>query len=90
MTRSLGVWWDDRRVGTLSMDRHGDTEFVYAAEWLGAPDARAISVWLPLRAEPYSRRESRPFFEGLLPEESQRAAVAHPRAERRRRSPSAL
>ena len=42
----------------------------------GGPSARAISVSLPLRAESFSRRESRPFFEGFLPEESQRIAIA--------------
>lgn len=77
MTRALSVWWDSRLVGALSLDRHGDTHFAYDAAWLGTPGARAISLSLPLRAEPFSRRESRPFFEGLLPEESQRTAVAH-------------
>jgi serine/threonine-protein kinase HipA len=76
MTRSLTVWWDNRIVGSLTIDRDGDTAFTYAADWRAATDARAISISLPLRAEPFSRRESRPFFEGLLPEESQRIAVA--------------
>lgn len=76
MTASLNVWWDTRRVGVLSIDGHGDTEFTYAQSWRDAPGARAISVSLPLRAETFSRRQCRPFFEGLLPEESQRIAVA--------------
>lgn len=76
MTASLNVWWDKRRVGIVSIDRHGDTEFTYAQSWLEAPGARAISVSLPLQAETFSRRQCRPFFEGLLPEESQRIAVA--------------
>ncbi len=63
-------------VGALRINRHGDTSFSYAETWLGRPSARAISVSLPLRAAPFSRRESRPFFEGLLPEESQRIAIA--------------
>jgi serine/threonine-protein kinase HipA len=76
MTASLNVWWDRRRVGVLSIDSHGDTEFTYAQSWREAPGARAISVSLPLQAETFSRRQCRPFFEGLLPEESQRIAVA--------------
>ena len=76
MTNALTVWWDHAMVGALRINRHGDTSFSYAETWLGRPSARAISVSLPLRAEPFSRRESRPFFEGLLPEESQRIAIA--------------
>ena len=76
MTDTLTVWWGDDIVGSLRMDRHGDTSFCYAETWLIKPSARAISISLPLRAEPFSRRESRPFFEGLLPEEHQRAAAA--------------
>ena len=76
MTDTLTVWWGDDIVGSLRIDRHGDTSFCYAETWLIKPSARAISISLPLRAEPFSRHESRPFFDGLLPEESQRAAAA--------------
>ena len=76
MTDTLTVWWGHDIVGALRIDRHGDTSFRYAETWLAKPDAGAISLSLPLCAEPFSRRESRPFFEGLLPEESQRAAIA--------------
>ena len=76
MTAVLTVWWGDRTVGALCIDRQGDIEFTYADAWRAASDARAISVSLPLRAEPFLRRETRPFFEGLLPEENQRIAVA--------------
>ena len=76
MTRSLAVWWGDHIVGRLVIDRHGEMKFAYGVDWQEAPGARAISVSLPLRSEPFSRRESRPFFEGLLPEESQRIAAA--------------
>ncbi len=76
MTASLNVWWDKHRVGVLSIDSHGDTEFTYAQSWCEAPGTRAISVSFPLQAETFSRRQCRPFFEGLLPEESQRIAVA--------------
>ena len=76
MTDTLTVWWGQNIVGALAINRHGDTSFSYAETWLAKPAARAISLSLPLRAKPFSRRESRPFFEGLLPEESQRAAIA--------------
>lgn len=76
MIKSLGVWWDGRRVGTLRIDEHGDLAFAYDALWLDDPDARAVSFSLPKRDGVFGRRETRPFFAGLLPEEGQRVAVA--------------
>jgi serine/threonine-protein kinase HipA len=73
--RSLNVWWDGRVAGRLTQDRSGDMGFVYSEEWL-AGDGRALSASLPKRAEPFSRRECRPFFGGLLPDEDQRDAAA--------------
>jgi len=76
MTRVLDVWWKGRIVGRLTQDRHGALGFAYGSDWLRDADAPALSVSLPRREEPYSRRECRPFFGGLLPEESQRDQVA--------------
>ena len=76
MTRTLNVWWVGRSVGQLTQDRHGDLGFVYGSEWLGDDQARPLSASLPKRAEPFTRRECRPFFGGLLPEEGQRNAAA--------------
>ncbi len=76
MIRSLSVWWDDRIVGSLNLNEYGEPEFRYTAEWLTHNNAMPISVSLPLQAEVFSRRESLPFFEGLLPEESQRRDIA--------------
>lgn len=74
--RRLVVWWDDRPVGELIQDDGGDLGFVYGAEWLGDERTPAVSASLPKRSEPFSRRECRPFFGGLLPEEMQRRAAA--------------
>lgn len=74
--RTLVVWWDGAVVGALAQDRHGDLSYVYDGAWLADPERRALSRSLPLRAEPFGRRECRPFFGGLLPEESQRTGVA--------------
>lgn len=76
MTRALDIWWDRQLAGQLTQDEHGELGFVYSAEWLERESAPALSASLPKRAEPYSRRECRPFFGGLLPEEGQRNAVA--------------
>lgn len=76
MIKSLSVWWDGARVGALQIDEHGDLAFTYATDWLADPERLAVSISLPKRAEPFGRRETRPFFAGLLPEEGQREAAA--------------
>ena len=76
MTRTLLIWWDGRLVGQLTQDRHGELGFAYTPEWLSTGEAPPLSASLPKRAEPFSRRECRPFFGGLLPEEAQRDAAA--------------
>ncbi|MGO9547324.1 MAG: type II toxin-antitoxin system HipA family toxin [Rhodomicrobium sp.] len=76
MTKALSVWWDNTVVGTLSLNRHGDMRFTYSGAWLADAANPALSVSLPKRPESFSRRECRPFFEGLLPEAAQRDAVA--------------
>jgi serine/threonine-protein kinase HipA len=74
--RILNIWWESRLVGQLTQNQHGELGFIYASEWLEDNDALALSASLPKRAEPFTRRECRPFFGGLLPEESQRDAAA--------------
>lgn len=76
MSPGLNIWWDGMVVGQLTQDRHGELGFVYSPDWLQREDAPALSASLPKRPQPYSRRECRPFFRGLLPEEGQRQAVA--------------
>ena len=76
MMRTLDIWWDGRLVGQLTQDKHGELGFAYAPAWLDDEQAQPLSASLPKRAEPFSRRECRPFFGGLLPEESQRDAAA--------------
>jgi serine/threonine-protein kinase HipA len=76
MIRTLDVWWDGRLVGQLTQDQYGELGFTYAPEWLGDEGTPPLSASLPKRVESFIRRECRPFFGGLLPEESQRDAVA--------------
>ena len=76
MMRTLDIWWDGRLVGQLTQDQHGELGFAYAPDWLDDEAAQPLSASLPKRAEPFTRRECRPFFGGLLPEESQRDAAA--------------
>lgn len=76
MTRTLDIWWEGRLVGQLTQDKHGELGFAYAPEWMSDEATPPLSASLPKRAEPFTRRECRPFFGGLLPEESQRDAAA--------------
>jgi len=76
MIKSLSVWWERALVGALQIDEHGDLAFTYAADWLTDPQKLAISISLPKQANTFNRRETRPFFAGLLPDEGQRDAVA--------------
>ncbi len=75
-TKVLNVWGDSRIVGQFTQDKHGDIAFRYADAWLGDQTTPPLSASLPKRPEQFSRRECRPFFGGLLPEESQRLVAA--------------
>ncbi|ODS57377.1 MAG: kinase [Acidobacteria bacterium SCN 69-37] len=76
MTRTLSVWWDGVVVGTLQVNQHGQMRFTYAADWLADASRPAISFSLPKREQPFTQRQCRPFFAGLLPEEAQRDVIA--------------
>ncbi|MBU6371190.1 MAG: type II toxin-antitoxin system HipA family toxin [Alphaproteobacteria bacterium] len=76
MKAALSVWWEDKIVGALRLDEHGDVSFAYDPAWLADASAAPLSASLPKRAETLNRRACRPFFAGLLPEEAPREAVA--------------
>lgn len=76
MSRALSVWWDGAVVGTLQLNRHGAMRFAYASEWLADVSRPAISFSLPRQERSFSARQCRPFFAGLLPEETQRDVIA--------------
>ena len=58
---------DGQPVGKLS-EAGKQITFQYDSQWLANPQAVAISLTLPLRAEPYVSEGLHPFFENLLPE----------------------
>ena len=76
MKSTLSVWRDGTIVGRLTLNEHGDMGFAYSETWLANPQARPISRSLPKREAPFGRRATRPFFAGLLPEESVRQEVS--------------
>jgi len=75
MPKQLTVWLFGQQVGTLAQV-DGRLGFGYAPEWLSNPNAVPLSQSLPLQAEPFDDRASRPFFAGLLPEGDKRKLVA--------------
>ena len=79
MARQLEVWLLGAHIGTLAQI-DGRLGFSYAADWLakGATnrDAAPLSQSLPVRAEPFDDRATRPFFAGLLPEGDKRKLIA--------------
>lgn len=76
MARMLDVYLLGQFVGQLIQDVHGEMGFQYAESWLTCSGAVNLSHSLPLRAEPFSRRECKGFFGGILPEGANREIVA--------------
>ena len=75
MAPELEVWLFADRVGTLALV-DGRLSFCYASDWLAQSDSVALSVSLPLQAEPFDDLKTRPFFAGLLPEGQMRRLIA--------------
>lgn len=76
MARTLDVYLQQKLVGKLVQDDHGQMLFSYRTEWLSNKDAMALSHSLPLREGLFTHNECRGFFGGILPEESKREMVA--------------
>lgn len=66
MSRRALVFFCNRVAGTLTELPAGRYRFLYDPAYL--QDGPAISVTLPLQAEPFEAEELFPFFAGLVPE----------------------
>ncbi len=75
-SKDLVVHFQGEPAGTLRQEISGRLTFAYDDEWLKRPDARPLSLSLPLRADPFEDRVARPFFAGLLPDEIVRERLA--------------
>ena len=62
-----------QKIGIISTD---NLSFTYSDEYLSSPNEGPISYSLPLQKEPFSLKEFRPYFEGLLAEGTTRQALA--------------
>jgi serine/threonine-protein kinase HipA len=67
MNRQGEVYYQDRLAGIISELDEG-YRFDYLASYLALPEARPISLTLPMRPDPYTSKELFPFFDGLIPE----------------------
>jgi serine/threonine-protein kinase HipA len=76
MAKILDVYLYEDQVGKLVQDKYGEITFTYSEIWLQNPNAISISYSLPLQKNEFTRKECQAFFEGILPEESQRKIIA--------------
>jgi serine/threonine-protein kinase HipA len=76
MAKRLDVYLFEDLVGDLIQDDHGELRFQYSDDWLSSAHPVLLSQSLPLRAEPFDRKEARGFFAGILPDEGKRKTVA--------------
>ena len=63
-------------VGNIIGNDFRDAHFRYAEEYLQTPGSVPVSISLPLQKEIFSVKQTRNFFEGLLPEGFTRRSVA--------------
>lgn len=79
MVRQLDVWlMVSHPVAPIGMltQAEGRLAFRYRPEWLASDSATPLSQSLPLRADGFDDKATRPFFAGLLPEGDKRRLVA--------------
>ncbi len=72
---ALDVYLHEDRAGVLERLDGAKLRFTYDPDWLGTAST-PLSLSLPLREEPYSDPDCRPFFAGLLPEGDFLKAIA--------------
>ena len=65
--RQAQIYRKNELAGLLTEDG-GEYTFCYDARYLASPSAVAITLTMPLQAEPYKSPVLFPFFDGLIPE----------------------
>lgn len=76
MSHLLDVYFGPVKAGVLGQDESGALSYVYDNDYLAGQESQAISFSMPLQEGPYPDRVARPFFSGLLPDESARQRLA--------------
>jgi serine/threonine-protein kinase HipA len=67
MSRGGKVFFEEMFAGRVVEDERG-YHFAYDTAYLQNPNAKPISLTLPLRPQEYSGKTMLPFFDGLIPE----------------------
>jgi len=65
--RKAAIKIEGQIAGRLTQDEQG-YHFVYDNAYATRPDARPVSLTLPVREAPYTSNVLFPFFDGLIPE----------------------
>ncbi len=65
--RKASIKIEEQLAGWLTQDEHG-YHFAYDKVYSTQPNARPVSLTLPVRGEPYMSKVLFPFFDGLIPE----------------------
>lgn len=68
MSRAGKVFYGGELAGHIERRDDGRYRFAYQPEYLARPDARPVSLTLPLRREEFESPVLFPFFSGLLAE----------------------
>ncbi len=77
MSRLLDVYLRETRVGILKQDEDANLSFTYVDKYLESNAPKPVSVSMPLVADTYDNKIAKPFFSGLLPDESSRTRLAN-------------
>jgi serine/threonine-protein kinase HipA len=77
MSRVGKVFYGDIFAGQIERRDDGGYCFVYQTDYLARPDARPVSLTLPLRREEYHSPVLFPFFSGLLAEGNLKELQCH-------------
>jgi serine/threonine-protein kinase HipA len=73
---TLNVFFEQTRVGSLSINDRRLFLFQYSKEWLASPNAFQISISLPMQEDVISNDKVKSFFSNLLPESAVRILIA--------------
>jgi serine/threonine-protein kinase HipA len=68
MSRAGKVFYGGELAGRIERQDDGRYRFAYQPDYLARPDARPVSLTLPLRREEFESPVLFPFFSGLLAE----------------------
>lgn len=76
-SKNLDVYLFENKVGALRQLESGRLIFEYNAHWFESRNTtRPLSVSLPLKRKKFDDEEARPFFAGLLPDDTVRIKLA--------------